>query len=319
VLGVQYVRHWLNDLGGQWINNAQVGYESLVSTSFYQPFDVAQRFFVEPGLFARRTVEDLYVDTERVAVYRFIDVGGQVDLGLNLGQTGQLRVGYLSTNRKAEVQTGISTLPGIDVRIEDADARDAGIAASAMYDSRERETFARQGMAAAVQYVQSDESLGADRDWNRIEAGVRRAVPFGKNAMWISLAGGTHFGDDTLPGDRAFSLGGPRTMPAYQFDELRAREYWLADVSYQWRLVNLVPVRNQALYGGIGLQAAGLYERVDRVPDGEIYSASLSLGGQTPIGTFTLGLAGSEDSWGFWLSLGRPVGSGSILNDGLFR
>jgi len=319
VLGVQYVRHWLNDRGGQWINNVQVGYEAVLSTSLYQPFDVAQRFFVEPGLFATRTAEDLYVDTERVAEYRFTDLGGQIDLGVNLGQTGQLRVGYVNTRRKAQVQTGVATLPEIDVRFEDADTRDAGIAASAIYDSRERESFARRGMAAAVQYVQSDESLGAERDWNRIEAGFRKAVPFGRNAMWISLAGGTSFGDDELPGDRAFSLGGPRTMPAYQFDELRANEYWLADVNVLWRIANLLAVREQAIYAGIGLQAAGLYERVDLVPDGEIYSVSLSVGGPTPIGTLTLGVAGSEDSWGFWLALGRPVGSGSILNDGLFR
>jgi NTE family protein len=319
LLGVQYVRHWVNDRGGQWINNVQVGYESVFSSSFYQPFDVAKRFFVQPGLFATRTDEDLYVDTERVAEYRFTDLGGGVDLGVNLGRTAQLRVGYLNTKRTAEVQTGIATLPELDVQMEDADARDAGIAASAMYDSRERESFARHGMAAALQYFQSDESLGADRDWNRIEAGLRKAVPFGRNAMWISLAGGTHFGDDKLPADRAFSLGGPRTMPAYQFDELRAGEYWLADVNVLWRIANLVAVRNQAIYAGVGLQAAGLYERVDLVPDDEIYSASLSVGGPTPLGTFTLGVAGSADSWAFWLSLGRPVGTGSILNDGLFR
>ena len=319
VLGAQYIRSWMNDRGGQWISNAQVGYDSLLATSFYQPFDVAQRFFVEPGLFASRTVEDFYVDTERVAEYRFVDIGGDVDLGVNLGRTGQLRVGYVNTRRKADVRTGVSTLPGIDVRIEDADTRDAGIAASAMYDSRDRAVFARHGMAAEVQYVQSDESLGADRDWNRIEGGFRKSIPFGKHAMWASLAGGTHFGDDVLPGDRAFSLGGPRTMPAYQFDELRTREYWLADVNVLWRMVNLSPTRGQALYAGVGLQAAGLYERVDGTPDDEIYSASLSIGGPTPVGTFTLGVGGSPDSWGFWLSLGRPVGTGSILNDGLFR
>jgi NTE family protein len=319
VLGAQFIRSWINDRGGQWISNAQVGYESLFATSFYQPFDVAQRFFIEPGLFASRTIEDLYIDTERVAVYRFVDVGGDVDFGVNLGRTGQLRVGYVNTRRKADVQIGLSTIPGVDVPIEDTDTRDAGIAVGAMYDSREKAAFARHGMAAAVQYVQSEDSLGADRNWNRIEAGLRKAVPFGKHAMWMSIAGGTHFGDDLLPGDRAFSLGGPRTIPAYQFDELRAREYWLADVNVLWRIVNISPTRDQALYAGVGLQAAGLYERVDGVPDDEIYSGSLSIGGPTPIGTFTLGIAGSEDSWGFWLSLGRPVGTGSILNDGLFR
>ena len=89
------------------------------------------------------------------------------------------------------------------------------------------------------------------------------------------------------------------------------RSYWLASTSFLWRLVEVVPVKNQAIYAGFGLQAAGLYDRVDRVEDGEVYAASMYLGGPTPFGTFTIGIGGSEDSWGFWLSLGRPVGSGS--------
>ena len=318
LLGAQYVRHWINDRGGQWRSHVQVGYESLLTTSFYQPIDVAQRYFVEPALFGVRSVEDVYVDNERIAVYRFADLGGNIDFGVNIGRTSQVRVGYINTRRRAEVQTGISQLPEIDARLPEIDTRDAGLMASAMYDSRERATFARHGMAVEVQYLQSDESLGGDRDWSRIEAGLRRAVPFGNNAMWVGVAGGTDLGDD-LPGDRAFSLGGPKTLAAYRFDELRARGYWLADVSFLWRLVDLVPVKNQAIYGGFGLQAAGLYDRVDRVEDGEVYSASAYLGGPTPIGTFTIGIGASEDSWAFWLSLGRPVGSGSILDQGIFR
>ena len=318
LLGAQYVRHWINDRGGQWRSHVQVGYESLLTTSFYQPIDVAQRYFVEPALFGVRSVEDVYVDNERIAVYRFADLGGNIDFGVNLGRTSQVRVGYINTRRRAEVQTGISQLPEIDARLPEIDTRDAGLMASAMYDSRERVTFARHGMAVEVQYLQSDESLGGDRDWSRIEAGLRRAVPFGNNAMWVGVAGGTDLGDD-LPGDRAFSLGGPKTLAAYRFDELRASGYWLADVSFLWRLVDLVPVKNQAIYGGFGLQAAGLYDRVDRVEDGEVYSASAYLGGPTPIGTFTIGIGASEDSWAFWLSLGRPVGSGSILDQGIFR
>ena len=319
LLGAQYVRHWLNDRGGQWRNNLQLGYESLLTTSWYQPFDVAQRYFAEPRFSASRSVEDVYVNTDRIAVYHFYDVGGNVDFGVNLGRTGQVRLGYVNTRRRVMVQTGISDLPAVDRRIPDIDVRDAGIVASATYDSRDTDTFARHGMAAALEFVQSDESLGAERNWHRIEAGLRRAVPIARNAMWISLAGGTHLGNHTLPADRAFSLGGPRTLAAYQFDELRVGGYWLADVSFLWSIRDLVPIKDQVIYAGLALQTAGLYDRVDRVEDGVVYAASAYVGGPTPIGTFTVGLGGASDSWGFWLSLGRPIGRGSILDDGLFR
>ena len=58
----------------------------------------------------------------------------------------------------------------------------------------------------------ADDALGGDREWERIEAGVRTAIPVGKHFMWVSLAGGADLGDE-LPADRAFSLGGPSDAP----------------------------------------------------------------------------------------------------------
>ena len=78
-------------------------------------------------------------------------------------------------------------------------------------------------------------------------------------------------------------------------------------------------VKNQAIYGGVGLQAAGIDDRVDPVADDEIYGLSGYIGGPTPIGTLVLGFGVAPDSWGVWLELGRPVGDGSILDSGLFR
>jgi NTE family protein len=319
LLGAQFVRSWLNDRGGQWRTSVQLGYESICTTGWYQPFDVAQRWFVDPEILASRSIEDVYVDTERIAVYRFMDVGGSLEFGVNLSDASQVRVGYVSMRRRTEVQTGISNLPGIDQRIAEVDERDAGLLASFTLDSRDADTFALRGVAAEVLYLQSDRSLGADRDWSRVEAALRKGIPVRKDGMWLTLAGGVDLSDEQLPGDRTFSLGGPRTLPAYQLDEFRVRSYWLADLSFLWRLMELVPVKNQSIYGGIGLTAAGLYDRVDRIEDGEVYSVSAYVGGPTPVGTFIVGIGGAEDSWGFWLSLGRPVGKGSILDQGLFR
>ena len=217
----------------------------------------------------------------------------------------------MTTKRRAEATTGPAQLPEVDTR-------DSGLAVSAFYDSRNAGTFATDGVAAAIEYLNADDALGGDREWERIEAGVRTSIPVGNHFMWVSVAGGADLGDE-LPADRAFALGGPRTLPAYELDELRARSYVLAGVDFFWRLKELVAVKNQAIYGGLGVQAAGLYDRVDRVDDGEIYGLSGYLGGPTPIGTLVLGAGVASDSWSVWLSLGRPIGKGSILDNGLFR
>lgn len=93
----------------------------------------------------------------------------------------------------------------------------------------------------------------------------------------------------------------------------------LANVNFLWRIKELVAVKNQAIYGGVGLQAAGIYDRVDPVADDEIYGLSGYIGGPPPIGTLVLGVGVAPDSWGVWLQLGRPVGDGSILDSGLLR
>jgi NTE family protein len=309
---VQHVRYWLNDRGGQWRNHLQVGYESLLGTSLYQPFDVAQRYFVEPQFLVSRSAEDLFVDGDRVATYRFRDVGGRVHLGVNLSDAAQVRFGYASTKRKSTAQTGASGI------LPEGEARDAGLELVATYDSKDAPVFTTQGVAAAIEYQQSDTSLGADRDWDRIEAGLAAAVPTRRNVVWITVAGGTDAGR-ALPRDRAFSLGGPRTLPAYQHDELRVGRYWLAQASVSWPVLEIVEIKNESLYAGFGLQVAGLYERVDLVEDGEVYGASAYLAGPTPIGTFTVGAGVASDTWGVWLALGRPIGKGSILDKGLFR
>ncbi len=190
---------------------------------------------------------------------------------------------------------------------------------SARYDSRDTASFATSGMSAEVEYFRSDESLGADREWERIEAAARKAVPFGRNLMWVSLAAGTDLGDDDLPGDRSFSLGGPRTLAGYQFDEIRVESYWLAQGSFLWRIKDLATIKNQALYAGFSVYAAGLYDSFDGAEDDQVYGASAYLAGSTPIGSINLGLGYATDNAAIWLSIGKPVGRGSMLDDGLFR
>ena len=130
VLYLQHERTWINSLGGQWRNELQVGSEQLLDTSFYQPLEVTQRFFVEPKAFWNRDWENVFYDGAQVARYRFDDRGGRIDLGMNIGNQSQLRVGYLASQREVTLETGSPLLPQLQ-------ATDAGIAVSAIHDSRD--------------------------------------------------------------------------------------------------------------------------------------------------------------------------------------
>ena len=314
----KHTRTWLNSLGAEWRNEVQLGYYNNVSTSWYQPLDVAQRFFVEPKAFWIRSWNDVFLDDERLATYRFSDWGGTVDLGVNLSDDAQLRVGYLYTRRKAEVDTGSPLLP-------EGERDDAGITATATFDSRDTSFNPTRGIAAALEYIHADESLGGDLDWERVEVGLGLALPVRKDVIWMTLAGGSDLGSD-LPLDRTFMLGGPGSFPGFELGELRVTDYWTASGSYLWKVKDLMRIRGQALYAGLRLTAGQTSGRLedyvlqDFDENDTIYGGSLVLTGRTQAGPLTLGFgATSTDSWSLWIAVGRPVGNGTILERGIFR
>ena len=318
VVYAKHTRTWLNSLGAEWRNEVQLGYFNKLSTSFYQPLDVNQRLFVEPQAIFTRSWEDVFYENERLATYKFSDLGGTVDVGANLSGNAQVRLGYMYTRRKATVETGSPILP------ED-ERYDAGLTMSATFDSRDTPFNPTRGIAAAMEYAYVDDSLGAELDWERLELGIGMAVPVRNDVVWMTLAGGTDL-DSGIPADRYFMLGGPGSFPGFELGELRLTDYWTASGSYLWKFKDLMSIRGQALYAGVRLEAGQVFGRLEQLvspafdDDEMIYGGSVYMTGRTQAGPLTLGLGmTSTDSWSLWIAVGRPIGNGTILERGIFR
>jgi NTE family protein len=312
VLYLQHERNWINPLGGQWRNEIQFGTTQSLSTAFYQPLDVAQRYFVEPRAFWNRDWQNVFYEDNNVARYQFSDLGSGIDFGTNIGNLAQLRIGYLASKRRVELETGSPLLPQLDTT-------DAGIAVSAILDTRDTPFRPTRGLAAALEYFRSDPALGAQRNWQRLEMGLGAAVPFRDNVLWINAAGGSNLGS-TLPADRLFALGGPASLPGYHLYELRAAAYWTLSSSYLWQLKDIFSLRGQTLYAGLRLQDSEAYNTLDGQNHGQIQSLSLFVTGRTPVGPLTIGLATTtEGTQSLWISFGRPLDEGTILSRGIFR
>jgi NTE family protein len=310
-----YGRHnrtWLNDRGLESRAEVQLGGESRISASLLQPLDVAHRWFVEPRIYWTRSLEDVFNDGERLARYELSDFAGQLDIGTNIADVAQLRLGYLYTRRSVEVDIGPNLFPEID-------ADDAGIAATFEYDTRDTPFNPTRGLAIAAEYMESDDALGGDRDWERAELGVGMALPLRRDVLWLTLAGGSSLGSD-LPADRKFALGGPGSFPGLELGELRVGDYWTASTGYLWKVKDIMTIRNQALYAGLRVMAGGVNDSIDDVDNDELYGGSVYLTGRTLVGPLTVGVgATTNDSWSLWIAVGRPIGRGTILEKGIFR
>jgi NTE family protein len=305
----EHNRTWINSRGAEWRNALQIGQEAIVETAFYQPLDVRQRFFIEPRVLATQTLEDVFLDGDRVARYEVTEGYGQLDLGVNVATRAQLRAGLRRGWADAEVDIGFG-LPNIDT----ADVTEMVLGAT--YDTRDSVGLPTRGALLNARYVMAGTSLGGDVSYDVVEGMALKALSFRGNTLQLLVAGGDDLGDDDLPPWRDFQLGGIRSFPGLQRGELRGESYWTAGANYFWKLADIQSLFGQAIYAGLRLNAGRMGERIDGIRDGTIYGASVNFGGRTPLGPFLVSLGEADgDSWELQFSLGRPIFEGSILDE----
>ena len=242
-IGGDYLQTWINDLGGELRGSLRLGRTSGLATSFYQPLDTSHRWFVEPGLTAQRSIEDLFDDGDAVTRYDFSSGWGYLDAGHVFGKRAELRAGIRSGVQAADREIGSQDLP--DIPSEGY----GGLALRYTFDSRDRDVLWQRGTVARVTYFRSEEALGAVAPYDRFEGTATVVLPFRRNVGYLRVSGGSSF-DTALPLYDLFSLGGPVSLPGLSLGELRGTSYWSAQASYLQRIADISYVFGQSIYAG---------------------------------------------------------------------
>jgi NTE family protein len=310
VIGGDYLRTWINPLGGEIHGSIYLGRTSTAELSLYQPLDSRSDYFVEPGLTVRRSVEDFFFDGQAVARYDLERVSGSLDIGSVFGTRAELRAGIVSGVQSADRDIADTSIPEVSTEGY------GGWTARFVYDTRDRVDLPSQGWLGRLSYFHSDESLGAEitPDYEKLDALVAGSYPFANQLVHWRLAGGTSF-DTTLPLYDLFVLGGPTSFPGLNLGELRGEDYWLASTMYMHKIAELSSLFGQALYAGFAVTAGDMQGRLDDVSEKPLYAGTLLLGGRTPLGPLRLLLSvASNDDWQVVLGIGRPIEEGVITD-----
>ncbi len=307
-IGGDYRRTWINSLGGELAASLRFGRTAGLEAALYQPLDGAHRWFVEPGVSARRSVEDYFLDGEAIARYTLSHAWGYIDAGRVFGNHAELRAGIRAGAQWADRDIAVPELEEI------SGEGYGGLSLGFVYDTRDREVLAQAGLLARLDYFRGEESLGAVGNYDRLEGMILYAVPVGENVVHLRGTGGSSF-DSRLPVYDTFTLGGPASFPGLSLGELRGSSYWTAQASYLHKVADISNLFGQALYAGFALTAGDMSGRIDLVREDTIYSGALVLGGRTPLGPLSMSLAlVSSGDWQVVLGLGRPVEEGNIVD-----
>ncbi len=193
----------INDLGAEWLTDLQIGYDPKVVSEFYQPLDALRNWFVAPS--ARIEARDLpiYVNNEEVADFRDREVEGDFDVGRNLGNWGEIRVGLHRTN-------GLTTDRFGDPTLVENQYNDGELFVKFSFDRLDNVHFPREGSTFTMQWDADRTNLGSDFVRDRVSADYLLATSRGRNTLlWWTSAGTTLDGNvnrTALP--EFYSLGG---------------------------------------------------------------------------------------------------------------
>ena len=288
----------VNSLGAEWRNELEIGSAQDVLSEFYQPLDPRGFLFAAPVANYHSELQDVYDGDRRIAVYDVTQFSGSFDLGLQLRDYAELRAGPFMGRARASVDTGAADLP-------EADDDLAGWDASLTVDRQDRTIFARQGYIFTVAGQFARESLGGDRDYDKVRAGYRGCKSVGAHTFTLGMQYGTSL-DSDLPAYAQFRLGGPFGFAGLADGQFRGSELGVASLGYRYRLVTLPSSLGRGVYAVTRLDNGNVWQEGEHIdPSDARVGGALGLGADTAMGVMYLGYGRADGSYDCWyFSLG---------------
>ena len=159
-------------------------------TEFYQPLEPeVWRAFVAPYGMYDSNPYYVYDGSSRLAQYQFDNVYAGADIGYQLAEFGELRIGLFTGSSDTELETGDPSLPEVGFH-------NAGYRASLVFDQLDNTSFPHSGGYLNAVFTAGRKGFGADENYDAIETMGLVPVTFGRStisakARWDSMLNGT--------------------------------------------------------------------------------------------------------------------------------
>jgi NTE family protein len=299
---LDYEKRWINSLGGEFRSSVQLGSPNAFAAQFYQPLDVAQRFFVAPVFSANQQLSYLYRGDDALGQYDTRRIGVSLDIGAALASWGEVRLGLVREEIDSRVKTG-------DILLPDPGRRPlGGVAARFAYDSVDKRLFPSEGIRATATAYSSQPWLGAERRYETIAFDGAVTNTWQKNVWQLALRGGSDLGSH-VPFYDQFKAGGLFNFSGYRYEQLVGREFFFAGLLYRRRAAFLNETLGTAIYSGVSLEVGNVYRRIDGTPaSGALIGGALFLAVDSKVGPIYLAYGRSEGGHAaLYLYLGSSV------------
>ncbi|MDX1506839.1 MAG: patatin-like phospholipase family protein, partial [Woeseiaceae bacterium] len=300
-IAARVIRPQLNRLGAEFVLDARIGTDPLLGAEFYQPLRADSRIFVAPAAFVGQRNVNAFVNDDAVARARLTEAELRLDIGAQLSRAGEFRAGVFRGAGEARVKVGDPLLPNRDFDT-------GGFRALLRFDTLDNAHFPRSGVRAGAHWTLSRQSMGADLDFDRLEAGFISAWSRGKNALLFGAEFATT-PDSLLPVEDQASLGGFLRLSGLERGEIVGPHAGLVRLIYMRRIGSEGSGLLQVpLYLGLSAEAGNVWQSRSAISANSLlYNGSVFFGVDTLVGPLYLaaGLA-ERGQTNFYLFIGAP-------------
>lgn len=298
-IGASYRVNGINELGAEWLTRAQIGDQQELYSEFYQPLDAGSRYFVAPYLDLGSQNIEATLEDDPIAEYRLERYGFGLNLGRQIGTSGEVRFGVGQAWGKADVRIGDQDLPSFSFN-------EGFYELKYSFDTLDNVYFPHSGEDINLIMRQYDEGLGSDQRYRQWAFKLDKALSSGPNT-WVL---GGQYGrtlDDAEVVTSSFVLGGARQLSGFRQDSVSGQNVSLMRMVYYRRLTPraYLPL-DFPLYLGGSLERGRAWNNDNEFDSGYINAASVFIGFETPLGplNFSYG-TNSEHQQALYLNLGN--------------
>jgi NTE family protein len=303
-VAASYRKTWLNSYGAEWRTDAQVGYDNILYTEFYQPLGVTVGAFVAPYASVQKSPINYYFDGNYLGQYDVATFRGGLDLGVQ-GKVGTVRLGFYQGYVSTTNAFGVLHLPNYDLR-------QGGFTGRFVIDQLDNAAFPREGIFLGGNFFVTNEAFGAQDNYNKYELALKLPFTFfDRHTLVLGLEYADNAGT-TLPPYDPFAIGGFLRLSGYRFNQLVGQGYALGEIVYAYRFGSLPSPLGRGVYLGGSVETGQVDHPFDpKDSSGWLFSGSVFFGADTNLGPFYAGYGlASNRSGSFYIMLGRPWAAG---------
>jgi NTE family protein len=300
-LRARMTRPAVNRYGGEWRVDLRLGTEPQLLTEFYQPLRSDSRLFVAPYIDFDQRNFNAFADQGIVARLRVTELTGGFDVGTEIGNFGEFRLGAFRGGGESRVTVG-------DPGIPNPDFETGGLRALLRFDTLDKPWFPTNGLRADLEWRQSLEELGGDDRYDIIDMSVEGVRSRGKSTVGIGLDFQTTLSFDGAVQD-LFRLGGFQRLSGFERGAISGPHAAVAKLFYYRRIGDSAGgLFDAPIYFGASLEAGNVWEsRTDMSFDSVLLHGSLFVGIDSYVGPmfFAAGV-GQGGLTNFYLVIGAP-------------